>query len=65
VKIIGYIAVGSVVIVASLFCLLCSTCAASSYGTTSDRVIFSLLALLALGVAIGGVMLIGKISREE
>jgi ABC-type Na+ efflux pump permease subunit len=64
VKIIGYITVGSVVIIASLFCLLSSTCALSS-NTTGDRAVFGFLALVALGVAVGGVMLIAKISREE
>jgi hypothetical protein len=53
-----------VVIVASLFCWLCSTCAASS-AASGDRIFFAVLALAALGVAIGGVILIGKISREE
>jgi hypothetical protein len=62
-KVLATIVLGFVVLVASLVCLLSSICAASGGSSASGRVGFALTALISLGIAIGAVMLIGKINR--
>ncbi len=59
-KIIATIVLGLIVGLASIFCLLCSVCAVSAGAKGGIAAIF---ALGSLAVAIGGVMLIGKINR--
>ena len=58
-----------VVIVASLICLLLSMCAVGGGlngggPNGGDRAVFAGCALVSLAVAVGGVMLIGKINRK-
>jgi hypothetical protein len=53
---------GVAVVIASLVCLLSSMCAAAGGVNGSDRAGFALCALVSLGVAIGGIVLIGKLN---
>jgi hypothetical protein len=52
------------VIIASVVCLMSSTCAVSKGITQGDRATFALVALFCLACAIGGVMLIGKLNKR-
>jgi hypothetical protein len=63
-KILGTIALAFVVLIASLVCLLSSICAVSGGWSGSGRAGFAFTALVFLGVAIGAVMLIGKLNRK-
>jgi len=63
-KIVAIIALGFAIMIASLFCLMASTCAVSKGVTPGDRITFALIALFALAGAIGGVMLIGKLNKR-
>jgi len=64
VKIFATIGLSIAVIIASLFCYLSSTCAVASTAS-SDRTMFVFFALVFLAVAIGGVMRIAKINRNQ
>ena len=63
-KVVATVALGFGVMIASLFCLMSSTCAVSRGVTPGDRITFALIALFALAGAIGGVMLIGKLNKR-
>jgi hypothetical protein len=69
-RIIGSIALGFVVVIASLLCLLSSICAVSSGLNSMDRfssgerLSFAFCALVSLAIAVGAVMLIGKLNRK-
>jgi hypothetical protein len=63
-KILGTIALAFVVLIASLVSLLSSICAVSGGWSASGRAGFALTALIFLGIAIGSVMLIGKLNRK-
>ena len=56
------IALVLVVIVASLFCLSSSLCAVGS--SDGAQATYALVALVSLAIAIGAVMLIGKLNRK-
>lgn len=64
-KILGTIALAFVVLIASLVCLLSSICALSGGWSGSGRAGFAFTALIFLGIAIGAVMLIGKLNRKS
>jgi hypothetical protein len=63
-KILGTIALGFVVLIASLACLLSSICAVSGGWSGSGRAGFAFTALFFLGIAIAAVMLIGKLNKK-
>lgn len=63
-KILATIALGMIVAVAGLACLLTSVCAVSGGWSGNGRADFAFTALIFLGIAIGGVMLIAKINRK-
>ncbi len=70
-KIIATIFLGFVAIIASLGCLMSSMCAVSSGLNSVDRfhlgerLSFAVWALVSLAIAIGSVMLIGKLTRKS
>ena len=64
-KTIATIVLGLVVGIASLICFLSSMCAVNGGLNGGGRAGFAICALVSLGVAIGGVMLIGKINRSK
>ena len=64
-KILGTIVLAFVVLIASLVCLLSSICAVSVGSSAGGRVSrFAFTAFVSLGIAIGGVMLIGQLNRK-
>jgi hypothetical protein len=65
VKALATIALGLLVGIASLICLLSSICAVVAGSTVTGRVVFAICSFIFLGVAIGGVMLIGAINRRQ
>jgi hypothetical protein len=65
VKTLATIALGLLVGIASLICLLSSICAVVAGSTVAGRVGFAICSFIFLGVAIGGVMLIGAINRRQ
>ena len=64
-KILGTIALGFVVLIASLMCLLSSICAVSGGWSGNSHAGFAFTALISLGIAIGAVMLIGQLNRKS
>jgi hypothetical protein len=64
-KAIATVALVLVVIAASLVCLMSSMCAVSGGISGGSKTGFAVCALVALGVAVGGSMLIGKINRRS
>jgi hypothetical protein len=64
VKTIATILLGFLVFIASVVCLLSSICAVQGGLAGGDQAGFAICALVSLGVAIGGVMLIGNINRQ-
>jgi hypothetical protein len=64
-KILGTIALGFVVLIAGLICLLSSLCAVSRGVAGGARTTYAMVALVSMGIAIGAVMAIGKINRKE
>lgn len=65
-KTIASIALGLVVLFASLAFLMSSLCAVSGgLNSGGGRAAFALVAAISLGIAIGSVMLIGKINRRS
>jgi uncharacterized membrane protein len=63
-KILATIALGIIVAVAGLASLLSSVCAVSGGWSANGRAGFAFTALIFLGIAVGGVMLIAKINRK-
>lgn len=63
-KTLATIALGFVVLIASLICLLSSICAVSGGSTGTGRAGFAVTAVVSLGVAIGAVTLTAKLNRK-
>jgi len=63
-KIVATVALVFGVIIASVVCLISSTCAVSRGTPLGPRATFALIALFSLAGAIGGVMLIGKLNKR-
>jgi hypothetical protein len=58
------IVLGFGVVIAGLICLSASMCAVSSEDATA-RTLGAVVALVSLGIAVGGAMLIAKINRKD
>jgi hypothetical protein len=63
-KILATIALGMIVAVAGPLSLLFSICAVSGGWSVNGRAGLAVTALIFLGIAVGGVMLIAKINRK-
>ncbi len=64
-KVISTILIAVVVLIASLFFVSSSICVVSSGMDAGGRALGSFIALLCLGVIIGGVFVIGRIHRNQ
>jgi len=64
VKTIATIVVGLIVALASIVCFFSSICAVGGGWSGTGRAGYSISALVSLAVAIGGVMIIGKLNKK-
>jgi divalent metal cation (Fe/Co/Zn/Cd) transporter len=64
VKVLATGLIGMIVAVAGLVCLMSSMCSVAGDFSSRDRMSFAALAIVALAIAVGGVMWIGKINRK-
>jgi hypothetical protein len=63
-KILFTIVLGFGVLIAALVCLSSSMCAVEN-GDVTTRTLGVAVALISLGIAVGGAMLIAKINRKD